>query len=308
MDLELYVSHPALGQAIQVLSLVLHISSKTTLYTPAHSNPKFEVFKSIFDIPDDVLIIDNKINYPNNGEPGDHAKFFSPYLKPSQINLFGKTFPINKTGNKPCIGIAIASNEKQMQEIVNSNISSLNDPRYYEYPVYEKIIKLALSSGYDVITFNGRTNLEEKIYQVSQLCDCIIGYEGGIAQLAHCFDVPCIMLPWGPTDSLIDNSYGIPITRAEKIHMDRSTYFLKSADEILSWTSADLNRIINDLYNKLGNNKLLTNEMIERINNDNDINRLIQFSFIDDPTNELRKKYMPNLTIGGFDNLALFVV
>jgi hypothetical protein len=320
--MEILIHNLALGQTIQVLSLLLHVSPKTVITTPL---PWFasdlNSFKSIFNISNDQLVIKHDDIGPPNlySDPGDHAKILSPYIRPAQINLFGKNFSTNKR-NKPCIGIAIAKNAVELKSLINHGVPSTEsgqgDSRYHEFNIYEKIIKLALSSGYDVITLNIHTTLEEKTYQISQLCDCVITYEGGIAHLAHCLDVPCIMLPWQnrfwapPNEDhpLLDTTYGIPITRAEIMHMDKSTYFLESAAEILSWNSDNLYYTIETLYNKKGNNKLLTKEMVDCIekNNKKDILDFLTFGNCDQPTRNIVIDHMARYCIGGYDDLELF--
>ena len=319
--MEIFIHNLALGQTIQVLSLLLHVNSKTVITTP---NSGFFLdltnFKSVFNISDDQLIIKQNDVGPDNlyRDPGDHAKLLSPYIKPSEVNLFGKNFSTNKR-NKPCIGIAIAKNAVELKSLINYGVPSTEsgqgDSRYHEFNIYEKIIKLALSSGYDVITLNIPTTLEEKVYQISQLCDCVITYEGGMSHLAHCFDVPCIMLPWQQRywmpvkehHPLLDTTYGIPVTRSEIMHPDRSTYFLESADEILSWSTDDLCSVIKDLYNKQGNNKLLTKEMVDRITSSNKRNifDFLTFGKCDRPTKEIIMDHMTRYCIGGYDEFEI---
>jgi len=319
--MEIFAHSLALGQMVQVLSLLLHVNSKTVINTTySHTALQLNTFKSVFNIPDEQLII-KQCDTNENGlydRLGDHAKVLSPYIKPSQISLFGKSFFTNKR-NKPCIGLAMAKSATELKSLINRGIQSTElgqgDSRYHEFDVYEKIIKLSLGSGYDVITLNGHTTLEEKVYQISQLCDCVITYEGGVAHLAHCFDVPCIMLPWqqrfwAPVDEhhpLLDTTYGIPITRAELMHMDKSTYFLESSDEIVSWRSDDLYCVIENLYNKHGNNKLLTRETVDRINsNKRGMDLFLKFGNTDKHTRNFIFNHMSKYTLGGYSEFELF--
>jgi hypothetical protein len=320
--MEIFIHSLALGQLIQVLSLLLHVNSKTTIITP--SLPFFSTltcFKSIFNLSDDQLIIKQNELGPDNtyGNLGDHAKLLSPYIKPTQVTLFGKNFSTDKR-NKPCIGIAMAKNALELKSLINHGVSSTEsgqgDSRYHEFNIYEKIIKLALSSGYDVITLNiHNTTLEEKTYQISQQCDCVITYEGGMAHLAHCFDVPCIMLPWQQRfwmsvedqHPLLDTTYGTPLSRAEIMHLDKSTYFLESADEILSWTPDDLCGVIKDLYNKKGNSKLLTKETVNSINsNIRGLDLLLMVGNTDDLTRRIINDHMSSYALGGYEEFNLF--
>jgi hypothetical protein len=315
--MEILIHSLTLGQLVQVLSLLLHVNPKTTIITPC---PWFALdltaFKTIFNISDEQLVIEQSDVVPNNlyGDPGDHAKPLSPYIKPAQVNLFGKSFLTNRK-NKPCIGIAMAKNATELKKLLDHGVPGSEDSRYHDFSVYEKIIKLVLDSGYDVITLNIRTSLEEKVYQISQQCDCVITYEGGMAHLAHCFDVPCIMLPWQqrywmPVEEqhpLLDTTYGIPITRAEIMHLDRSTYFLESADEILSWTPDDLCGAIKDLYNKKGNSKLLTKETVDSINsNRGGLDLLLMVGNTDESTRRIINDHMSKYALGGYEEFSLF--
>lgn len=315
--MEIFIHNLALGQLIQVLSLLLHVNPKTTIITPS---PWFALdlaaFKTIFNISNDQLVIEQSDVVPNNlyGAPGDHAKPLSPYIKPTQVNLFGKNFPTNKR-NKPCIGIAMAKNASELKKLLDQGVPGSEDSRYHDFSVYEKIIKLVLDSGYDVITLNIRTSLEEKVYQVSQLCDCVITYEGGMSHLAHCFDVPCIMLPWQqrfwmPLEEqhpLLDTTYRAPLSRAEIMHLDKSTYFLESADEILSWTPDDLRRVITELYNKQGNSKLLTKETVDSINsNSGGLDLLLIVGNTDEQTRRIINDHMSKYALGGYEEFNLF--
>ena len=314
--MEIFIHNLALGQLIQVLSLLLHINDKTVIITPS---PWFfsdlTHFKSVFNISDDQLVIKHHDVGPNNtyGDPGDHAKPLSPYIKPNEVNLFGKNFSAERH-NKPCIGIAMAKNPSELHKLINQGIDGAQDPdgRYHDYGVYEKIIRLVLNSGYDVMTFNVLSTLEEKVFQISQQCEAVICYEGGMAHLAHCFDVPCIMLPWqqkswAPADeqrTLFDSTYGVSISRAEILHMDRSTYFLESADEIMSWTSDDLCDMIGRLHHKQGNSKLLTEEMAGHITKRSIYDFLIVAN-CDRQTREMVENLMTKYHIGGYTDLEL---
>ena len=106
---------------------------------------------------------------------------------------------------------------------------------------------------------------------------------------------------------LLDTTYGIPVTRSEIMHPDRSTYFLESADEILSWTPDDLCGVIKDLYNKQGNNKLLTKEMIDGITNSDKRNifDFLTFGNCDRPTKEIIMDHMSRYCIGGYDEFEI---
>jgi hypothetical protein len=89
--------------------------------------------------------------------------------------------------------------------------------------------------------------------------------------------------------------------------MDKSTYFLESSDEIVSWRSSDLYCVIENLYNKHGNNKLLTKETVDRINNDKrGMDLFLKFGNTDEDTQNFIFNYMSKYTLGGYSEFELF--
>ena len=305
--MEIFTQSLALGQTVQFLSLVLHVNIQTVVVTSCNRTEKMlTTFKSVFSIPNDRLVIkydpDNK---KSSDFESDRCKPLSPYPKCPQLSLFGKKFSINRSEYKPCIGIAITKNRTDLELLINhgSDFTGFDHRRSYDYDVFEKIMKLVLSSGYDVITLNTDTSLEEKIYLISQLCDCVIGYEGGVMHLAHCFDTPCIMLPWKPEYELDDPDHPVHATRAEKTHLDKSTYFLSGPDEILEWRPDKLRQILQQLKNGSGNNKLLLPGFANSILN---IDSFLWQMETDQVTTSLIKEHMSTYTIGGYEDLELF--
>jgi hypothetical protein len=305
--MKISVQDLALGQTVQFLSLLLHVNDYTMVST-AHerSYHQLTTFKSVFNIPDDKLVIIYDCFDNDRSDIGsDRCKPVSPYMKPLHLDLFGKNFSIDRNRKKPCVGIAIAKNEWELTQLINhgSDFTGFDHRRLYNYDIFEKIMKLVSSCGYDIITLSADTNLEEKIYLISQLCDCVIGYEGGMMHLAHCFDTPCIVLPWKPEYELDDECYNSQITRAEKTHLDRSTYFLSGPDEILGWLPEDLKKVVEQLKNKLGNNKLLNQGFTNKFPN---IDAFLSSMETNQNTQGFIKERISTYTVGGYRELEIF--
>lgn len=307
--MEIFIHDLALGQLVQFLSLMLHVNEQTVVVTSDKwCEKKIIDFKSIFNIPDDRLVVRPELDFTQPSEIGnDLCKPLSPYFKPSNLNLFGKSFSINKNGRKkPCIGIAIAKSEWELIQLINDGADShtIDSRRSYNYDVFEKIIKLALATGYDIITLNTYAlGMEEKTYLISQLCDCVIGYEGGVMHLAHCVDTPCIILPWHHEHEKVDTNIELQASTPEKLHLDKSTYFLSGADEILDWTSDNFVQVLARLKNSQGNNKLLTQAVT---NGMPDIDTFLSYMETNLITQKFIKEHLSRYTIGGYDNLVLF--
>lgn len=230
-------------------------------------------FKKIFGISDDQLTITFDQVSVNDTTSDDLMKAFVPYFTADTVQLFGKDYSVGSR-NKPCIGLAMhhaggnLSNDNPDPLGENRAVKDFPYNKFATYETYSGIIKLITDAGYDVITLNTqRVDLEHKAFLLNNLCDCVIGYEGGAMQLAHTLKVPCIILPW---NSWIDGDThwkdGSPWdpTRIEshKYHIDRRTWFLKAPEEILAWDRDRLKSTIESLYAGQGNNFLFGNDIV----------------------------------------------
>jgi len=251
-----YEVHPVgLGATITLLSMLLSADKSVRLYSTSNCQLLHDL-KQIFNIPNNKLTIIEKENVTNNivgynmtnRLVSDYCKFWSPYISSPIVNLFGSQHKIGKQ-NKPCIAVA---NAVWLDEFPNN---SLPYNRYHTKEFWQKSIDLILSAGYDVITLNlNQVSLEQKTYILNELCDAVLGYEGGLCHLAHLLKVPTIMLPWhhhegGNSPDETNSIRWIP----QKMHLDKKTYFLQSPEELLSWTADKLKQIINGLYQDQGN-------------------------------------------------------
>lgn len=268
-DILQYHMRPAgLGILIIELSVLLASNKIIHAFVPAEYDCQSHMlydFKRIFKIGDDRLTIISKNDEVNDPASDDLMKTFVPYFTSDSVNLFGKEYPVGAR-NKPCIGLAMhhaggnIGNDNYDPLGENRTVKDFPHNKFATYDTYSRIIKLVTDAGYDVITFNShRINIENKIFQMNNLCDCIIGYEGGAIQLAHTLKIPSIVLPWnawydGDTYWKDGTPWDRDRIQSHKYHIDRRTYFLKSQEEIVGWDRNKLRSVIDQLYQELGNN------------------------------------------------------
>lgn len=193
-------------------------------------------FKQILGLDLDITITTAPLN--DAMYPDDCFKLFSPYYK--------KPRTFNK---KPYIGIACYDSKER---IFDSNDKDLSYPKNKLYPLenYADIFSIVKRAGYDVVSLDSKdTTRTDKAWIIENLCECVIGYEGGVAHLCHVLDVPYIMLPWRKDSGL-----------EQLLHLDNKTYFLNSVHELLNWINGDKHKLhdtINTLNAGQGNNKFL---------------------------------------------------
>jgi len=223
-----------LGTELIVLCTLIDYKVSQLNINKELNNTNFEKYKSIFNISDTVLRVNQTTELSNEILPGDIFKVYSPYYK----------LPDNKK-NKKYIGIAA------YQDSVVFENPGLTYPesKYYSIQKYAELYKLLKLFGWEVITLDSRNvSVEEKVDLISNHCECVIGYEGGIAHLCHMLNVPYIMFPW---KILFD---------VKLLHIDEKTFFLDSFDQILSWTKDDLDKCISNLHRGITNNELVYNK------------------------------------------------
>jgi hypothetical protein len=246
--LEYEISGMALGTSISILSLLLDAGKPLVLHAPSRYT-LIRDLKRILNIPDDKLTIVTKEILEDDiwSKSGDMSKIFSPYMSSDTVNLFGQQCTVGRK-NKPCIGIAIGRTADKFE------VNSFPYNRYYTRNYWIKLFELLTHTRYDVITFdNLDVSIEQKIYMMNELCDCIIGYEGGICHLAHVLKIPTIILSWrySPDGIALDNGRRQLMA---SLHLDKKTWITQSEDEILSWTPNSLEYMIKNLHNNKGNN------------------------------------------------------
>jgi hypothetical protein len=260
-----------LGSNLGHLSLLLYAYDSIDLYANEGCKIFLEPIKETLQLDNLQIKYEDRLHGRTDHFPNisDYDKFFVPYLNVDNILYNGIYFPTGRK-NKKYIAIACYQSTKNYvfrRHEYNNKILEWPYNRYYSIEDYSKIFELAKLSGYDVITLdNNETNFTEKIYMLNELCDCIIGYEGGLAHLAHILKIPSIILPWrsllddkkinGQHAGLNNNCHFGYI-----MHLDKRTYFPESIQEVLTWSPEKLREIINNLHNEDGNNPYLSPEL-----------------------------------------------
>jgi len=196
-------------------------------------------YKKIFNLDSLSISLTSNEQLKDTLYPDDCFKLFSPYYKKANAN----------SKRKPYIGLACYDNADRVFDIHDTDLSY---PKNKLYPLESNadIFKIIKRAGYDVVTLDSKeSTVAEKAWIIENLCECVIGYEGGIAHLSHMLNVPYIMLPWRKDGGL-----------EQLLHLDNTTYFLNSVHELLNWINDDkhkLNETINALREGQGNNKFL---------------------------------------------------
>lgn len=258
-----------LGANLGHLSMLLHSNKEFNIYAN-------EVCKIFLDPIKEVLGLDNiKIHdedglsdrvdhYPNMN---DTDKFFAPYINVENISHHGVLHPTG-TRDKKFIAIVCYQRADSSEIIEHTDYANkkLDWPscRYYSIDEYASIFKLARRAGYDVITVDSNEiTFADKIFMLNNFCDCIIGYEGGLAHLGHVLKIPTIILPWQrnadgtmpPDTQHIEN---ITVKYSYALHLDKKTYFAKSIKEVIGWSPKKLKEMIFQLHEDQGNNPFLS--------------------------------------------------
>lgn len=236
-----------LGIIITQLSFLLAMGRQVTAVVTNTDNIAYDL-KRIFKISDERLLIEvGSDGYPDLET--DELCTYAPYFTADVVQLFGRGFAIGKR-KKPCVALS-------MHHGCGLDGCGMPYNKFATQEEYNQIFNHLTSLGYDVITINqpGLT-IEQKIYLLNELCDFVIGYEGGVGHLAHVLKIPYIVLPWQTNDMGDPGVQPGLWYEAHRFHPDRKTWFLKNISEFLNWDRDKLNTVVDRLYNDLGNNIL----------------------------------------------------
>jgi hypothetical protein len=240
-----------LGIIITQLSFLLAMGRPVRAVVSNDDNIIYDL-KRIFNISDDVLTIESG----THGHPDletDELCTYAPYFHANVITLHGRQFVTGKR-HKPCVAFAM-HHGRGLSE----------DPEYRGMPYnkfstaeqYGQVFTQLTNLGYDVITMNqSRVGLEHKCYMLNELCEFVIGYEGGLGHLAHVLQIPYFCLPWQFNDMGHPGIQPGLWYESHRFHADRRTWFLRDADEFLNWTREELDHKITQLHDQQGNNIL----------------------------------------------------
>lgn len=240
-----------LGITIIQLSFLLAMRRPVTAVVANADNLVYD-FKRIFKIPDSILTIEQGTDgYPDL--ESDELCTYAPYFFSDRIALFGQDFSTARK-KKPCVALAMHHGSGLGEDLP---LKGMPFNKFATADEYRQIFDLLTQAGYDVIVINRpNINIEQKIFLLNELCEFVVGYEGGIAQLAHVLKVPTIILPWKYNDMGHDPVYPGILYEPHRYHVDSKTHFLNSVDELLTLSKQDLGQLVECLYNDGGNNIL----------------------------------------------------
>ena len=255
-DTIVYQGRPAgLGVIITQLSFLLCTQRSIELWVPNSDNLAVAI-KRIWRIADDQLTI--KIGTNPNAIPNlesDELCTYAPYLSSNIIELYGKEFHVGKR-NKPCVALCM-HHGTGLGENINPKYMPYN--KYASREEYQQIFQRLCDLGYDVIVINrSDITIEQKAYLLNELCEFVIGYEGGLHHLAHCLKIPCIVLPWKYNDTGGDPVYPGMYYETHRFHADRKTYFLNTINDFLEMSDSEIKDLIDQLHLGKGNNILFS--------------------------------------------------
>ena len=292
-----------LGDMLCILSFLCEIP-ETVEIKVTNNRKTFDTlttFKRVLKISDESLIItqtDTEGDCLHHGAGGWPIKLLSKYYTTDTVNLFGEDLNIQHAKpRKGYIGLVCYNSGKdylddegnyyQLESIGTDKVligSTNNWPqcRYRSIQYYSQVFAFCKTHGYDVINLESETLLfEEKVELMTKYCKAIIGYEGGIAHLAHTLKIPYFMLNWNlPSDSTIYGEF-----HCELVHQSPYMYLLKD-DELFKWSPAELELKIDQVKNGSGNNRLVNGHHYLEFEN-NKINGNIS---IVKPTGEIAMK------------------
>lgn len=231
-----------LGIIITQLSFLLALGRPVRAVVDRSDHMAFD-FKRIFDIADKHLTI----------EVGTHG--WSD-LETDELCTYAPYFHSYRNDIKPKHCVALAMHHGHGLSASDGH-QGMPYNKFATAEEYNSIFQHLTSLGYDVITMNqSNMTLEQKIFVLNELCDFVIGYEGGLGHLAHVLGIPYFCLPWRLNDMGHPGQQPGLWYEAQRFHADPRTWFLTDAEEFLSWDKDQLTNKINTLLADQGNNIL----------------------------------------------------
>jgi len=256
--IELYLrGGHTMGDTLMAMCLFNTVDQPVHIITGTDS--WYITWKQILDIGDRVTVTtanDHEL-WLNPPHPSylESMKPFSRYDQFDHVRLFGQSFPVGRSGKK-CAGIFINNGNDVKNAKFFERLDSIHRDEYPYYKfhgsrVYSHIIDLVQSAGYDpLIIDNKDISTEHKVFMLNELCDFVVGYEGGMCHVAHALKIPTVMLPLRVASG--------PYYHTDFLHLDRRTYFIRDVKELLAWSPEELLAVVDRLRNEGGNNQWLT--------------------------------------------------
>lgn len=247
------------GMGVIITQLSFYLAcGPAEVVVPNANNLLFDI-KRIWQIPDHELkiIVGENIGGIENLQ-SDELCTYVPYLYKPTVKVWDREFPVGRR-NKPCVALCMHHGNGLGEDLA---VRSMPYNKYATAAEYQQIFDKLCGMGYDVITLNrSDINIEQKVFLLNELCEFVIGYEGGLQQLAHCLKIPCVVLPWRYNDMGGDPVYPGMYYETHRFHPDRKTYFLKHTQDFLEMSKDQVRQLITDLHNDLGNNILFSPEV-----------------------------------------------
>ena len=219
----------------------------------------YTTWKRIFNIGNQVELdpIVNSVTWMDPPHPKhlESFKIFSRYDQFDYVNVFGQSLPVGRRGKK-LAAVLVNDGNYAKDSAFFSNIKDQDDPypfiKFHTKETYNAIVDLIQATGYDPVIIDSRDiSIEHKVFVLNELCDFVIGYEGGMCHLAHSLKIPAVILPWRVVPG--------ETQQTDFLHLDRRTYFVRDVNEISSWSVEHFKTLIDGLYNETGyNNQWMT--------------------------------------------------
>lgn len=247
------------GIIILQMSMALASSQPVELFVPDENHICYAL-KRIFKIDDGTMIISVGKTDQDNDVQSDELSAYVPYFHRNNIELFGKQY-LTTRKKKFCVALAMHHGSGLGEDL---KIKSMPYNKYATAEEYSEIFIMLVRAGYEVITMNTRElSIEHKILLMNEMCEFVIGYEGGLAHIAHLLRIPCIILPWKYNDMGYPGVEPGLTYEIHRFHVDRRTWFAKDGiNEIMSWSPQQIDNIVNQLYNEQGNNIVFDSDVV----------------------------------------------
>ena len=242
----------AMGDTL--IAMCLFNSLNQPIHITTSIDSWYTTWKRIFNIGNQIQLepVAGSTMWPNPPHPKhlESFKIFSRYDQFEYITAFGQTLPVGRRG-KQSAAILINDGNYIKDDKFFDNIQGRDDPypfiKFHTKETYNTILDLVQSAGYDPIIIDSRDiSAEHKVFILNELCDFVIGYEGGVCHLAHALKIPAIILPW--------RSHPGEYHVTDFLHLDKRTYLIRNEKELNSWTVANLKDLVNNLHNEMGYN------------------------------------------------------
>jgi hypothetical protein len=263
------------GDQLCMLSFLCSLPETITLYSN-NVETYYERLKKlieILDIPDYKLKIEES-NYNGDFYGAYHFKILNDYYYPEFLNLKGRKVKVkDNSRSRPCVGLCLYNgpdgyvdtdkrfvrNQPFNLEYEPDNSHRAPQCKWRTIDYYGKVMMKIRQLGYDVVTLDAHSNLENKIEYLVENCCAVIGYEGGVAHLCHMLQIPYLMFSYTPNAE--DLPFGL--YTMDVIHQSKTCYFLRDDNEILNMDLQQFRQLISNLEQGKNNNNLLLNNKIK---------------------------------------------